>query len=182
MAIISRKITRKKLLFLLAAISLVSLALEVRLFVSVYDEDDAVPQLSVHSVTIAPSQSSPTSAPTSISFVQTSTQPPLTQSFTTELTTASKAAKGATSRENYNMPSEIRDAFSGRVPERVVIPEGEENIHFSLRTGSSSYDHRFPIVFLTWVQTIAPHNVSRFSSLVFKNNDKQPFHVFVYEM
>ena len=160
-----RNTTRSKLLLVLAAIAFISLALAVPQLISVYREDDVVRNSSDHFVTSARSQLSLTNASTGSSFAQTSTTSPSIQPFTAQLTTTSQPEEGANRSANYDMPSEIRDVFKGMVPEKVVIPDGR-NIHFSARTTVSSYANRFPVVFLTWFQTVPPHNVSRFQDFI----------------
>ena len=148
-----RKITPSKLLLLLAAIAFISLALEVPQLISVYCEgDDVVHHKSDHLVISARSQLSLNNASTG-------------SSFTTQLTPTSQPEKSANRSRHYDMPPEIRDAFKGIVPEKVVIPDGR-NIHFFVRTSASSYVNRFPVVFLTWLQTAPPYNVSRFQDLI----------------
>ena len=171
MAIITcrRNVSRRKLLLVLAAISFISLALAVPQLIPVFrEDDDVVHHSSDHFVTSASSQLSlilVTNVSTGFSFAQTSTTSPSIQPFTAQLTTTNKPEEGANRPANYDMPSEIRDAFKGMVPEKVLIPDGQ-NIHFSARTTVSSYANRFPVVFLTWFQTVPPHNVSRFQDFI----------------
>ena len=172
MAIITRrttcKITRSKLRLLLAAIAFISLALTLPQLISVYREDDihVVHRSSDRFVIPARSQLSLANASsTSSSFAQTLTRP--IQPFTAQLTTTSQPEEGANRSTQYGMLPRIRAAFKGMVPEKVVIPDGR-NIHFSVRTAATSYANRFPVVFLTWLQTTPPHNVSRFHDIIFK--------------
>ena len=100
--------------------------------------------------------------------VQRQDRSPSIQPFTAELTTrTSQPEEGSNRPASYDMPTEIRDAFKGMVPEKVVNPDGQ-NIHFSVRTSARSFANRFPVIFLTWFQAAPPHNVSRFQDFIFR--------------
>lgn len=52
-----------------------------------------------------------------------------------------------------------RVTIDGKVPQRVFVSEGDD-IHFTVRTASTNYAKRLPLIFLTWIQTVPPNNVS----------------------
>ena len=164
MAVCVCTITRKELLTFLVAIFLFTFALEVYICTNFFvRDDDLVPRALMHSVITVPSQSSSIKKPpprtSRLTKLFASASP-----FKARVNTAIQATKRASPPSHP--ASYYSDIFNGRVPERVVIPEGA-NIHFSVRTGWTSYDDRFPIVFLTWIQTVPPQNVNPFHALIF---------------
>ena len=172
------KVTRKELFALLAMSFLLSLVVELYLWMSLFISNaDSVPEAegSIPSRTPVPFQSLSINALTNSSLIQTSSQHLGTQvvtrtaTVTAELSTEGQPANGVRPPGQYVAHPYFKHAFNGRVPERVAMLEGE-NIHFSARTGSTSYDRRFPLVFLTWIQTVPPHNVSQIQIQTLKNS------------
>ena len=134
---------RLQCLLVVAFSSSLMLVISVYLYLFVYYGDDRIREnLPLFNMTIPTYTFVDSTAVTTVEGIPVPSESPAnTSSTTAALTPAFKVT------------------IDGKVPERVFIPEGG-NIHFNVRTTPNNYQKRLPLVFLTWILTVPPNNVS----------------------